>query len=164
MPLRVDEQNFIIRPFNKNDLVFLHRMIRDTIEASYTGIYPPRAVDFFKAYHSKTKIMERSTAGEVLVLVNRDGSILATGSLTKAEISGVFVHRDYQRQGFGQAIMADLESRAKAKGLSKISLSVSLPSKRFYVRLGYTVHAECAIDVGDGQYLKYWPGTKVLKP
>ncbi len=156
--------SIIIRPFNKNDLASLHRMIQGTIEASYTGIYPPRAVAFFKAYHSEGKIIERSAAGEVLVLVNQDGSILATGSLISSEITGVFVHRNYHRKGYGKAIMAELERRAKVKGFSNISLSVSLPSRRFYEHLGYDVLAECALDVGDGQCLKYWSGTKVLKP
>ena len=99
------DHNIIIRPFHKDDLAALHRMICNTIEFSYTGIYPPRAVAFFKSYHSEKKIIERSRAGEVLVITGpagSGGSILATGSLTGAEISGVFVHPDHQRKGYGQ--------------------------------------------------------------
>ena len=151
----------MIRLFRKTDLTPLHRMIYDTIEASYSNVYPPRAVEFFKEYHSEKKIAERSLVGEILVM-EEDDSILATGSLIGAEIAGVFVYPVYQRQGYGKAIMAELERRAKAKGLSEINLSVSLPSRKFYENLGYNILADNALDVGEGQYLKYWLGRKTL--
>jgi len=42
----------MIREFNSTDLYPLHRMICETIDASYPAIYPPRAVMFFKEHHS----------------------------------------------------------------------------------------------------------------
>lgn len=157
------DHTIAIRPFDENDLTSLYRMICDTIDASYSGVYPPRAVDFFKGHHSKERIAERGATGEVLVLVaERDGSILATGSLVGTEIVGVFVRDEHQRRGYGKAVMAELERMAIAKGLPEVSLSVSLPSRVFYEHLGYDVLGECALDVGGGQYLKYWEGKKVL--
>jgi len=136
-------------------------MIHHTIEVSYSGVYPPRAVKFFKDYHSQRKIIERSGMGEILV-AEQDGSILATGALVGNDIVGVFVHPRFQRQNHGKAIMAELERRAKAKGLSEVVLSVSLPSREFYEHLGYELLAECTLDVGEGQYLNYWPGKKTI--
>lgn len=155
----------MIRLFNKTDLYVLHLMICDTINTSYSGVYPPRAVCFFKEYHSKKKIIERSTIGEILVLISeRNASILATGSLVNSEIVGVFVHPDHQRQGHGKALMDELEKNASAKGLSEVNLSVSLPSRVFYEHLGYDILDERALDVGEGECLKYWLGKKVLQP
>jgi GNAT superfamily N-acetyltransferase len=151
----------MIRPFRETDLTPLHRMICDTIEASYSGVYPARAVEFFKEYHSEKRIAERSVVGEILV-VEEDDCILATGSLVGGEIAGVFVHPAHQRQGYGKTIMVKLERRAKAKGLSEVRLSVSLPSRKFYEHLGYNMLAENAVDVSEDQYLKYWPGQKRL--
>lgn len=159
----MDDREITIRLFDEAELLSLHRMICDTIDASYSGIYPPRAVDFFKGHHSKERIAERSATGEILVLVaGRDGSILATGSLVGSEIVGVFVQREHQREGYGKAIMTKLERMAMAKGISEVSMSISLPSRMFYEHLGYDVLDERALDVGEGQYLKYWPGKKVL--
>jgi GNAT superfamily N-acetyltransferase len=138
-------------------------MILDTIDASYSPVYPPRAVQFFKDYHSREKIVGRSESGEVLVAIE-DGRILATGSLIGSEIVGVFVHPDHQRQGRGETMMVELESRARAEGLSEITLSISLPSRQFYEHLGYTVLGEHSLDVGKGQYLHYWQGKKKLVP
>jgi GNAT superfamily N-acetyltransferase len=151
----------MIRPFRDADVDALHRMICDTIDASYSGAYPMRAVQFFKEYHSEKSIVERSRAGEV-VIIERSGSIVATGSLVGNEILGVFVKPDDQGQGYGKTIMGELERRAKAKGLPELVLSVSLPSRKFYENLHYEVLAECSLDVGEGQRLRYWPGRKTL--
>jgi len=136
-------------------------MICDTIDASYSGVYPVRAVQFFKEYHSEERIMDRSKAGEVWI-VEKEGSIVATGALVGDEILAVFVKPDNQGRGYGRKIMTELESRAKTKGLSEVVLSVSLPSRKFYENLQYEVLAERSLDVGEGQHLDYWPGRKTL--
>jgi GNAT superfamily N-acetyltransferase len=151
----------VIRPFREADLVSLHRMINNTIDASYTGVYPDRAVQFFKEYHSKKKIMERSQVGEIL-MIGRHGSIVATGALVGNEILGVFVKPEDQGQGLGKRIMSELEGRAKEKGFSEIVLSVSLPSRKFYESLEYELFDECSLDVGDGPHLNYWPARKTM--
>jgi GNAT superfamily N-acetyltransferase len=159
------EDTAMIRAINATDLHTLHRMICETIDASYSELYPPRAVAFFKEHHSEKKIAERSAVGEILVLISeRDGSILATGSLIESEIIGVFVRPDHQGQGYGKAIMTQLEQIAMEKEIPKLSLSISLPSRQFYEHLGYKVLDECVLDVGGGEYLKYWSGKKEFHP
>lgn len=158
-----DHNKTMIRSFKKTDLKALHYMICETIDASYTGVYPPRAVAFFKEYHSKKKILERSAIGEILVLTNdSDNAILATGSLAGSEATGVFVRPEFQGQGHGKSIMAALERIAVNRGIKELTLSISLPSRQFYERLGYRVIDEHFIDVGEGEYLKYWSGKKDL--
>jgi N-acetylglutamate synthase-like GNAT family acetyltransferase len=154
-------KGYIIRLFGDVDLGSLHHMICDTIDASYSGVYPVRAVQFFKEFHSEERIKERSHAGEVLI-IERGGFIIATGALVGNEILGVFVKPDNQGQGYGKTIMSEFESRAKAKGLSEVVLSVSLSSRKFYENLGFEVLAECSLVVGEGQHLDYWPGRKTL--
>jgi GNAT superfamily N-acetyltransferase len=160
-----NEVKAMIRPFNRTDLHALHRMICETIDTSYSGVYPPRAVAFFKEHHSEKNILDRSATGEILVLISEgDGSILATGSLIGSEIIGVFVRPDHQSQGYGKAIMTQLEQIAMEKEILRLSLSISLPSRRFYEHLGYRVLNECVLDVGGGDFLEYWSGRKELCP
>ena len=151
----------MIRLFRDADLGSLHTMICDTINTSYSGVYPVRAVQFFKEYHTENKILERSRAGEI-VIIEKAGSMVATGALVENEILGVFVKPDCHGQGYGNRIMSELENRAKTQGILEIKLSVSLPSREFYEKLGYEILPECSIDVGAGQHLKYWPGRKIL--
>lgn len=151
----------MIRLFRDSDLHSLRRMVHNTIHACYSGVYPDRAVQFFEEYHSKEKILERSRSGEILI-VEREGAIVATGSLVGNEISGVFVSPDVQGQGYGKRIMRELESRAQEQGIPEVILSVSLPSRKFYENLDYEILSERSIDVGEGQVLNYWPARKIL--
>ena len=150
-----------IREFRKSDLVTVRRLIHQTIEVCYSGVYPPRAVQFFKEFHSEETIMERHRKGEILV-VEQHGNVIATGAIVGSEILGVFVHPEFQHNGYGEALMLELENRAKARGCTKSELSVSLPSRRFYEHLGYNISEECSIDVGEGQHLNFWKASKPL--
>lgn len=153
----------MLRLFQYSDLSQLNEMIHKTIDYSYSGIYPDRAVLFFKNYHCETNILERNRKGEVLVL-EKNGSIVATGSIVGDEISGVFVEPKNQSFGFGSKIMFELEKRAKVNYIAEVTLSVSLPSKKFYENLHYEIVEDLEIDVGEGQSLKYWKGKKNIIP
>ena len=54
-----------IRRFRESDLCQLVRLISETIGISY-AVYPPRAVQFFKDFHSEKKIADRSKTGQPL--------------------------------------------------------------------------------------------------
>jgi RimJ/RimL family protein N-acetyltransferase len=147
------------REFRASDLESVLRLIHDTIDVSYSPVYPARAIQFFKDFHSETKILERHQKGEILIL-EKDGKPIGTGSLVGSDILGVFVHPRFQRQGYGKDIMIELEKRAALHAVSEVVLSVSLPSKRFYERLGYEITGSYSMDVGESQRLDYWEAKK----
>jgi GNAT superfamily N-acetyltransferase len=151
-----------IRSFAPGDLDPVWRLIGSTIDSAYSGVYPERAIAYFKRLHSGAGIAARAKEGTVLV-VERDGAIIGTGSLIGDEIGGVFVRRDVQGQGIGTRLMDELEERASAAGLASVSLSVSLPSRAFYVRRGYSVSGMLSGDMGCGQTLDYWQARKSLE-
>lgn len=149
------------RRFAVVDLAAVQRLIHDTIDRRYSGLYPPRAVRFFKELHSRDNIIERHNAGAVLV-VEHDRDIIATGATAAGEISGVFVQPQFQGRGIGGQVMDRLEEIALAEGHETAALSISLPSRRFYESRGYRVLETCSIDVGGGQRLDYWQAEKRL--
>jgi len=149
----------MIRLFKKSDLVKLNQMIHKTIDYSYPTVYPDRAVLFFKNYHSENNILERYKNGKVLVYEIND-NVVATGSIVGNEISGVFVEPESQGHGLGRKVMFELETLAQKMDISEVTLSVSLPSKRFYENLNYKIIKESQIDVGEGQLLRYWIAMK----
>jgi N-acetylglutamate synthase-like GNAT family acetyltransferase len=151
-----------VRQFRLSDLSAVRELIHNTIDVSYCGFYPPRAIQFFKEIHSEKRILQRSREGEVLV-VETDGRIIGTGSLSGKEILGVFIRHDLQHQGQGRALMRALEQKALAKDIRETELSISLPSRRFYENLGYEIIASRTIDVGEGQRLDYWQAKKTLQ-
>jgi GNAT superfamily N-acetyltransferase len=150
-----------IRPFRLADLGSVRQLIDDTIRASYSAVYPPRAIQHFLAYHSASRILDRHGAGDVLV-VAQEGVLVATGSVVADEIVGVFVSPDCQRSGVGAYVMDELEAVAQAGGFASTRLSASLPSVGFYERRGYRMLEARSIDVGEGQRLDYWVAQKDL--
>ena len=74
-----------------------------------------------------------------------EGVVVAMGAFRKidhetAEVKRMRVDPDYQRRGFGQAIIEELEKRAKKKGYKKIILDTSSKWKKaqkFYEKNGY---------------------------
>ena len=150
-----------IRQFRESDVEAVRELIHYTINVSYSPVYPPRAVQFFKDFHSEAKIIERHQKGEILV-VEKEGKIIGTGSIVGADILGVFVNPDFQHQGYGKSLMQELEKKALVNGLSGVALGVSLPSRRFYESLGYEIIRDRTIDVGEGQRLDYWDAKKTL--
>ncbi len=152
-----------LRKFHESDIGRLQRLIFDTIDTSYSRVYPPRAVQFFKEFHAKHRIIERSRTGTILVL-EENGELIATESIVDSEILTVFVHPKFQHGGRGKALMQGLEEEARQRGVTESELSVSLPSKRFYEGLGYEMVEERSKDVGEGQRLDFWKAKKLLAP
>ena len=152
-----------IRDFVPSDLSALRQMMHGVIDASYSGVYPERAVAFFKTFHSEERILERSQKGEILIIERNDG-IAATGAIVNGEASGVFVRLRDQGKGYGKAVMKELERRARGRGFTQVMLAVSLPSRGFYESLGYEIVRDVSLDVGEGQHLDYWEARKILAP
>ncbi|MCR9220469.1 MAG: GNAT family N-acetyltransferase [Alphaproteobacteria bacterium] len=152
-----------IRPFADIDLERIRALIHRTIDRSYGAVYPPRALPFFKRFHDAETIRTRASSGLVLVL-EEDGRPTGTGALVEGEILGVFVDPDRQGGGRGRALMRALEGEAVRQGRDACTLSISLPSRRFYERLGYRTLDERTRDLGDGQVLRFWKGVKRLTP
>jgi GNAT superfamily N-acetyltransferase len=150
-----------IRRFREPDLGQLVRLISETIGISYADVYPARAVQFFKHFHSEKKIADRSKTGTTLV-VEEGGELVATGSLVDSEILAVLVHPRLQGGGRGKALMQALENEGRASGVTEIGLSISLPSRTFYEGLGYKIVEEKSRDVGEGQRLDFWKAVKRL--
>jgi len=150
-----------IRQFRASEAGPVCELVHHTIDVSYSPVYPPRAVQFFKDFHSEAKIIERHQKGEILV-VEKDGKVIGTGSVVGADILGVFIHPASQHKGYGKSLMQALEDTAVANGISEVVISVSLPSRRFYERLGYEIIENRTIDVGGAQKLDYWEAKKSL--
>jgi GNAT superfamily N-acetyltransferase len=151
-----------IRQMHISELSIVRELILRTIDLSYSAVYPPRAVQFFKDFHSEENILQRCRDGGILI-VEKDGRIIGTGSLVGAEILGVFILPELQSQGHGSSLMHALERRAVDFGINEVRLSISLPSRKFYESLGYEVIGNHSFDVGEGQKLDYWNAHKALK-
>jgi len=150
-----------IRRFRPGDIEDVSRLVTGTIEASYAESYPREAIDYFLEYHTVEQILLDADRGCTFV-IEPGGRIAGTGTLLGTTIKRVFVDPSRQRRGYGVLLMHALESEALRRGVRRVDLSASLPSKRFYDRLGYTTECEAYIPVGNGKRLDYYAMAKVL--
>ena len=144
-----------IRKFRIDDLVKLKNLIDATVDLCYSDIYCAEAIEFFKDWHKSEKIIQDAHEGLTIVL-EIDNNIIGTGTILGNEIVRVFVNPEFQKQGFGKLIMDKLEEKALSETVSTIQLDASIPSKKFYDRLGYVTLEKTFLKVKNNKRLDYY--------
>ncbi len=151
------------RKFHPDDLEQVGRLVVKTIDTCYPQFYSPRAIEFFKEYHSAKNILRDAADGLTLV-AEEGGTILATGTLFGTNIRRVFVDPACQRNGLGRRIMAELEAGAVRRGLKFVDLDSSLFARRFYLSQDYLVLKDSALQLSPADSLGYTKMAKRLGP
>lgn len=135
------------------DLETVRDITQFTIDEIYPHYYPRGAVEFFKAHHSDSHIMEDIENGRVFLLYE-DGCAAGTVTVKDNEICRLFVLPAYQHKGFGRVLM-DFAEGEIIKHCDEIELDASLPAKRIYLQRGYTEISTHRIPTDHGDYLCY---------
>ena len=115
----------------------IYELVQQTVREIYPLYYPAAIVSFFGSLHSLDAIAADVVSNVVLVLEDGD-QLLGTGTLSGNHITRVFVAPRCQGQGYGTALLDELEAIAGAQG-DTVVLDASLPAARFYERRGYSV-------------------------
>ncbi|MCJ7544991.1 MAG: GNAT family N-acetyltransferase [Phycisphaerae bacterium] len=150
------QQPMTLRAFQVADLQPVRGLVTQTIDVSFAGVYAPSAIRHFKRHHSGKEILDDAAGGYAVVL-ERNGAIVATGTLTaKGKITRVYVRPDLQGQGLGKRIMAHLEQQARGRGHTSVFLNASLVARAFYEALGYRLREAKSATMEDGQRLEYF--------
>ncbi|HEY3361700.1 MAG TPA: GNAT family N-acetyltransferase [Methanosarcina sp.] len=151
-----------MRTAGTQDADSLEKLVNETIDTCYFGIYPQEAIDYFKDYHNRENIFNDILKGYCLILAIGE-EFIGTGTLLGSNARRVFVKSAYQKMGFGKKIMYRLEEKAVEKGVRIIDLDASLVAYPFYKALGYETQTEDTIPVKNGQSLGYYKMTKELR-
>jgi GNAT superfamily N-acetyltransferase len=132
--------DLIIREYDRRDQKAVADLNQFTLEAA--GVRSPDAppdagVDNIEA--------EYVDSGGAFLVGQSDGQIVAMGGIQKtdhdtAKVRRMRVHPDYQRCGFGTAVLNRLEARASKLGFTRLWLDTNVrlvPAQEFYARHGY---------------------------
>jgi GNAT superfamily N-acetyltransferase len=157
-----EKEKVLIRDYGKKDLENLEYAVHRTIKESYDEAYPPEAIKYFLELHSKENMQRDIPNGRTVILELKD-KIIATGSIVKDEIKRVFILPEYQGKGLGRKIMEKLEGIALANGIRKVKLCASLPSKDFYLALGYKILRFTYLPVENDRKLEYYDMEKQIR-
>lgn len=140
-----------IRTADINDFEVVRDITQTTIRAVYPDYYPQGAVDFFSAHHSDERIREDIEQGYVYLLED-EGAAAGTVTVAGNAINRLFVLPQYQRRGYGRALM-DFAERKIASAYDSVVIDASLPAKSMYLKRGYKETEYNKIKTTNGDYL-----------
>jgi GNAT superfamily N-acetyltransferase len=138
----------IIRRIEPEDYDAVKELIHITIKASYPSIFPQEVVKFFLEYHSVGEIKRRADNGIVLV-IEEDKQLRATGFFMEEEMGGVYVHPDFQKHGFGSLIVEKLLEAAQERKCRYFHLDATPLAKPLYLKMGFDLIGPATQWVGD---------------
>ena len=156
-----EERKVLIRKYSNEDLERLSFIVCATIKKSYLKFYSPEAIEYFLELHSKENMKKDIPKGFTCMLES-EGKIIGTGSIVGNEIKRVFILPEYQGKGYGKKIMTIIEGAAINQGIRKVELCASLPSKDFYLALGYKIVRSTHFLVNNNKKLEYYDMEKNL--
>lgn len=128
-----------IRKFRLSDAAELARLHRGTIRSINVLDYPPKQIAVWSGRVSARRFRE-SAKNIIRYVAIKDNKIVGFGDFEKkGEMTGLYVHKDYQNKGVGQRLLKMLERQALKIGMKEFKLSSTITALDFYKRQGYKV-------------------------
>jgi predicted GNAT family N-acyltransferase len=111
------------------------KLYQQACQLRYQLFYQPHGLSFDSVFNSQ------ETESLHLGIIDRD-LLLAYGQLTQQnaqtyKIGQMVVHPNYQRQGLGKKVLAELIKIAQQKNANKIVLDARISAVNFYQQLGF---------------------------
>ena len=143
-----------VREATASDADAVRRVHRASIEGLATESYDREQVDAWAAGCESADYAAAIRADDMAYLVaERDGRVVGFGSLklvppegyetaVDAAVTGVYVHPSVAREGVGSHLYAELERRARGRGVRRLGLEASRNAVPFYEAHGYERVAE----------------------
>lgn len=130
--------NVSLRPATDDDREAICIVHVRAIRASCSRSYSPEQVSSWLGLLSpdsySTVLKER-----VLVVATDGEAVVGFGQLNPSigEVDAVYVLPEHQGEGIGRLLLADLEAKARARGIRMLKLSATLNAASFYAQAGY---------------------------
>lgn len=158
----LSEEQILVRGFRLADLENVKELINRTIDVCYKGYYCNEVMEYFDMYNWDGNILKVARDGYIVV-VEKQGKIIGTGSVVGDVISRVFVDPGQQRQGLGKMIMSELERQAATNGVKVARLRALANARKFYESLGYVTVDKGLVKIDNGRCLEYYQMEKGLE-
>lgn len=127
----------IIRKYTASDLEAVSTLFYNSVHAISKTICSQEELD---AWAPKTFDVARwkTLENNYSLIAEINGVVVGIADLTDGgEVDRVYVHKDYQRQGVGSALLQALELEAKRRGLKVVTASCSKVANPFFLAHGY---------------------------
>ena len=152
-----------IRKAQPDDLIQLLRIQIDALRTLCARDYPP---DHIEALIDRN-IRHSSRGGyqaELTLVAEVNQDMVGLASLLGHRISAVYVHPQFAHQGIGSRLLHTLEHIAVRRNIRRLSVAASLTAQPFYLKHGYSVLGESALEADDGFRIRCINMQKSLTP
>lgn len=135
----------MVRDFRRDDQAFVEELIQQGMRQRWGDTYDPEAnPDVTDMWTNDVE------AGDEVVVLERDGAILATGTLRSVDarcgrLWRIATHADHRRSGLARAVVDDLVDRARRRGMNELVVRTDTPWRdavALYRSCGFSVVAQ----------------------
>lgn len=146
-----------IRPATASDARAIARVRIDTWRTAYRGIVPSAYLDAMDVEQSEAlwqRVLDAEAATASVFVAERDGEIVGFAAANRlaeprhgldAELSAVYVRREFQRAGVGRRLVQAAVHAQRAQGATGLivwTIADNRPARAFYEGLGGTLIVE----------------------
>ena len=129
-----------LRPFRPGDAPLLLTLFRDTIRRVNCRDYSPVQVAAWASDDIDADAWATSFAGRFVVVAEDAGRLAGFAELEPdGHIHRVYVSADFQGQGVGRAMLAEVVAEGRRLRLSRLFVEVSITARPFFESQGFTV-------------------------
>jgi diamine N-acetyltransferase len=150
---------FCIAPLAEGDIAAVIDLAGVIWRHHYPGMVSMEQIDYMLAQrYTPALIRAQMQCGEAWwdkALL--DGQIVGYTQYERDErsmkLDKIYVHQDYQRQGYGGRMLAHVEDQARGRGLNAVRLNVNkdnFKSIAAYRKYGYALVETAVTDIGGG--------------
>jgi len=126
-----------IRPAVVSEAQAIIDLHSDTVRRVNSADYSPEQIGRWIGKRRVEITESMIQQGQYWVCVDETGKLLGIGHLSEEEITGLYVHADYLREGIGSALLTRLEQELRSRGVLESQVDSTLTAAGFYRKMGY---------------------------
>ena len=129
----------IIREYRPDDCPLLAQLFYDTVHTVNAKDYTKEQLDAWATGNVDLDEWNRSFLAHTTLVAVRDGVIAGFADMDRSGyLDRLYVHKDYQGEGFATALVKELERRAIDENVVYFETYASITARPFFEKLGYT--------------------------
>lgn len=149
---------FYIRAFKIGDEEDIYQLFYDTVHTINRRDYSEQQLDIWAPEFPDIIKWQRtlSTNYTFVAIDPNDDKIIGFSDLEKnGYLNRGYVHKDYQRQGIGTALLKVREVKAKELGIIQLVTDASITARDFFEKHGYVLVLEQSKILGGVPFINY---------
>lgn len=129
-----------VRTYEIGDTQQIVKLFYDTVHEVNIRDYTPAQVDAWAPTDIDLETWTKSLSSKFTFVAEEGDKIAGFGELeANGHIDRFYCHKDFQRQGVGTIILAQIEWQARTLGMEKLFTEASITAKSFFERYGFMV-------------------------